>query len=258
MQVDIRRSQPVRILVQGQEISLPTAAQTVGQALAQAGISLQNLDYSQPAENEPVPANRIIKVIRVREELQTQSKPVPFTSELVADAQMEIDSQKVIQAGLNGIKLSRIRIQYADGKEVKRQVESEWVAKQPVAQKTAYGTKINIKTVVTADGNMEYWRAVSVYITSYHDTGQTTASGKWPEKGDVAVNPTWYKKMKGLRLYIPGYGFGTIRDTCPGCVGKPWIDVFFPETAYTGWHRTEMIYFLIPAPSPADILWILP
>ncbi len=258
MQVEIRHSQPVRILVQGKEISVSVSAQMVGQALAQAGVALQNLDYSQPAENEPMPADRTIKVVRVHEEIQTQSQAVPYSNELVADAQLEIDNQKVLQAGINGIKLSRMRIRYEDGREVNRQVESEWVAQPPVPQKIAYGTKITIKSVTTADGVMQYWRAVSVYITSYRDTGQTTASGKWPELGDVAVNPTWYKYMKGMQVYIPGYGLGRITDVCPGCVGKPWIDVFFPRASYTGWHRTEVIYFIAPAPSSANILWILP
>jgi uncharacterized protein YabE (DUF348 family) len=254
--VTIHRSQPVRIFVQGQEITLPTAAENIGQALAQAGISLQNLDYSIPGENDPIPADRTIKVVRVREEISLQSKPIPFTTEYIADAQLEIDSQKVAQAGEYGLRSTRLRIRVEDGKEASRKTEAEWIAKAPVTQKYAYGTKINIQSLSTPDGTIEYYRAISVYITSYRDTGSPTASGKWPAKGDVAVRPEWYKYMKGARLYIPGYGIATVTDVCPGCVGKPWVDVFFPTAEYVGWHSTQMIYFLTPAPT--NPLWVLP
>jgi resuscitation-promoting factor RpfB len=256
IKVTIRRSQPIRILIQGQEITLPSAAETIGQALAQAGISLQNLDYSIPDENDPIPADRTIKVVHVREEITTQPKPIPFTTEYVADPQLQIDSQKVVQTGEYGLRIAQVRVRYEDGKEVSRKTEAEWVSKAPVTQKYAYGTMVNIQTLSTPDGTIQYYRAISVYITSYRDTGHPTASGKWPARGDVAVRPEWYKYMKGASLYIPGYGIGTVTDVCPGCVGKPWIDVFIPTAEYVGWHTTEMVYFL--APAPANPLWILP
>jgi 3D (Asp-Asp-Asp) domain-containing protein len=149
-----------------------------------------------------------------------------------------------------------VRVRYEDGKEVSRKTEAEWISKAPVTQKNAYGTMVNIQTLSTPDGTIQYYRAISVYITSYRDTGNPTASGKWPTRGDVAVRPEWYKFMKGARLYIPGYGIGTVTDVCPGCVGKPWIDVFIPTAEYVGWHSTQMVYFL--APAPINPLWVLP
>lgn len=256
LSVAIRRSQPVRILLAGGEINLAVAAESVGQALAQAGISLQNLDYSQPAENEPIPADRTIRVVRVSEEINMQPTAIPFPTENVADDQMDLDEKKLIQAGEYGLKITQIRIRYEDSKEVSRKTEAEFISKAPQVQKYAYGTRASIRTLSTPDGVIEYYRAVSVWITSYHDTGSPTASGKWPAYGDVAVRPEWYRALKGSRLYIPGYGIGTISDVCPGCVGKYWIDVFIPKADYVGWHRTETVYFLTPI--PANPLWVLP
>jgi uncharacterized protein YabE (DUF348 family) len=254
--VTIRRSQPIRILTAGKEISLPAAAQTVGEALAQVGISLQNLDYSQPGETEPIPADRTIKVVRVREEIKMVPTAIPYTTEYVADSQLDVDAQKIVQAGEYGMRIARVRIRYEDGKEIQRKTETEWISKAPLTLRYAYGTRANFQTLSTPYGVVEYYRAVSVWITSYHDTGSPTASGKWPTKGDVAVRPEWYKALKGSRLYIPGYGIGTITDVCPGCVGKPWIDVFIPTSEYVGWHKTDTVYFLTPI--PANPLWVLP
>jgi len=255
LQVTLQKSQLLRIAVDGKEIKLLSSAATVGQALTMAGYSLQNQDYSLPAESEPLPADRAVKIVRVREEIQLQPTSIPFEAEYVANPEMDIDTQKLLQAGEYGTSMARVRVRYEDGQETNRVTETEWIAKAPVIQKYAYGTKYLIQTTSTPDGIIEYYRSASVWISSYKDTGSRTASGKWPTKGDVAVNPTWYKYMKGSRLYIPGYGIGTIVDVCPGCVGKPWIDVFLPTAEYVGWHTTQTIYFLTPV--PANILWIL-
>ena len=256
LKVAIRRSQPVHIRLASGEVNLPTAAVTVGEALAQTGISLQNLDYCLPGENEPLPADRIIQVVRVSEEIGMQPSTIPFTTEYVADGQLDLDTKKLIQAGEYGLRITRVRIRYEDGHETERKTEAEYVAKPPVTQKYAYGTKANIQTLSTPNGVIEYYRAINAWITSYHETGSRTASGTWPVYGDVAVRPEWYKALKGSRVYIPGYGIGTISDVCPGCVGKYWIDVFIPQSAYVSWHKTETIYFLTPI--PANPLWILP
>jgi len=255
LEVTISRGQPLRIQVSGQSIDLSSAAETVGQALAQAGVPLQGLDYSQPAEGNVIPEERVIKIVRVREEIQLQPQPIAFTSEFVASDQLELDTQDIIQVGEYGLKMNRLRIRFEDDREVDRETEAELVVKAPVNQLLAYGTKVNIKTLSINAGTIEYWRAVSVYITSYHETGSRTASGTWPVKGDIAVNPTWYKTMKGLRIYVPGYGIGVVSDVCPGCVGKPWIDVFLPNSEYVGWHTTQVVYFLTPVPN--NILWVL-
>ena len=38
---------------------------------------------------------------------------------------------------------------------------------QPVDQVLGYGTQVVTQTVDTPDGQLEYWRAVTVYATSY-------------------------------------------------------------------------------------------
>jgi len=256
MQVVIRRSKPVVISVDGQEILAPTAAQTVGEALASAGVSLQNLDYSIPAEQEALPAEGVIKVVRVLEEVILEQEAVPFENEYIADGELELDQTQILSAGEYGLNIARVRVRYEDGQEVSRKTETQWLVKAPITQKTAYGTKINIRSMNTPSGPIEYWRAISVYITSYHETGQTTSSGEWPVKGDIAVKLDWYRLIKGQRLYVPDYGIGVVSDVCPGCVGKPWIDVFLPDEEYVHWYFTKTIYFLTPL--PANIPYILP
>jgi uncharacterized protein YabE (DUF348 family)/3D (Asp-Asp-Asp) domain-containing protein len=247
--VSIQHGQEVEIISADQTITVITASETVGEALADAGVTLQNLDFSTPTEEKPIPTDRIIKVTRVNEETILDTKSIPFTNERVPDAGLSVGQQKVIQSGQNGVKTSFVLVRYENGKEVKRIVESEWISKQPISQKTAFGTTVVVKTYGSPEGSVNYFLSKDVYITSYHDTGSPTSSGIWPYYGVIAVPPNWYSLLKGASIYVPGYGVGTVLDVCPGCVGKPWIDVFIPTSDYVSWSKNETVYFLPPAPS---------
>ncbi len=256
LSLEIQRSNLITIAVDGKQITSNASAQTVGEALAQAGVSLQNLDYSIPAENEVLPADGVIQVVRVSEEIQLIEESIPFETEYVADAEMDLDQQKVIQSGQSGLSISRVRIRTENGEEISRETEDSWIAASPVTQQTAYGTKITIQTTSTENGVIEYWRAVTVTANSYLDTGYRTASGKWPEYGMIAVSSAWYSYMKGTSVYVPGYGVATVEDKCGACEGNMLIDVFIPTEDYVGWHRSVTLYFLTPVPS--SIKYILP
>jgi 3D (Asp-Asp-Asp) domain-containing protein len=115
---------------------------------------------------------------------------------------------------------------------------------------------VEIKTATVNGVQIEYWRAVQMYATSYSPCnigtstcGSTTASGKQLQKGMVALRTDLYFALKGQSLYIPGYGFATVEDACGGCVGKPWIDLGFTDADYEPWHEVVTVYFLAPAPA---------
>lgn len=249
LSVEIIRAAPLVVEADGKEISVLSAGETVGEAIAETGISLQDLDFAKPDEDAPIPADRRIQIVRVREETTLEEAAVAFTEVRVPDPEISIGEERILQSGQNGARTEKVRIRYENGEEVSRTVESEWVSKEPVSQKVAYGTKPTIESFQGAEGPLDYWLAKEVYITSYHDTGSPTASGIWPYYGTIAVTPEWYSILKGSSIYVPGYGIGTVLDVCPGCVGKPWIDVFIPTADYVGWSRTETVYFLPPVPS---------
>ncbi len=246
--VTLLRSQPVRIQLADNVIEVSISSMTVGSALAETGISLQFLDYSVPAAEQPIPADRTIRVVRVREEVLTEETIIPYSEERVSDPQMNVGDEQVLQIGENGVQSAIVQVRYEDGEEVSRMVLAEWVSKAPVAHRIAYGGIVVLQTFDSSEGAVDYWLAMDVYITSYLDTGSPTASGVWPYYGVIAVSPEWYSILKGTSIYVPGYGIGTVLDICPGCVGKPWIDVFIPTDQYVAWSRTETVYFLPPAP----------
>ena len=260
--ISILPSPQLTITTNGKPIRFPSSAQTVGEALAEAGIPLIGLDYSVPAENEPLPSDGQIRVVRVTESLQLAQKPIPFESELQASADVPLDQTQILQPGEPGLTIQRIRIRYEDGKEISRITEDETTVRPPKTRVMAYGMKVEVKTTTVDGVTVEYWRAVQMYATSYSPcrsgTDQCysgTSSGKSLRKGMVGLRQSWYLAMQGQQLYIPGYGFASVEDVCGGCVGRPWIDLGFSDHDFEPWHSWVTVYFLTPV--PANVIYVL-
>jgi resuscitation-promoting factor RpfB len=261
--IQLSRAQPASIEIGEREIVVNTASERVGEILAQAGVSLQNLDYSIPPEDQTLPEDRTIRVVRVREEVILEQTAEPFETEYVPDPETELDQRSIIEPGQYGVRVSRLRVRYEDEQEVSREQEAEWVASEPKKQTAGYGTKVVVRTLDTPDGQIEYWRSITAYATSYSPCrlgidrcNSITASGQTLTKGMVAVTRAWYSWMRGQGLYIPGYGHAVVADTGGGIPGTPWIDLGYEDDNYQGWHSNVTVYFLTPV--PPTIPWILP
>jgi 3D (Asp-Asp-Asp) domain-containing protein len=134
-------------------------------------------------------------------------------------------------------------------------VESQWVVKQPQPRVIGYGTSVVMHTAVVDGVQIQYWRSLNMYATSYHpsNTGSTTASGLPLKKGVAAVDISlipFYTTM-----YVPGYGEVIAADIGGGVVGR-WIDLGYSDDDYVAWHQWVTVYFLWPP--PANIVWIVP
>lgn len=255
-------SHELTIRTNTKSITLASSAKTVGEALAEAGIPLIGLDYSLPAENEPLPADGQIRVVRVTESMQLAQKPIPFESELQASADVPLDQTQILQPGEPGLTVQRIRIRYEEGEEVSRLTEDETLVRPPKTRILAYGTKVEVKTATVDGVQIEYWRAVQMYATSYspcrsgtNECYSGTSSGKSLRKGMVALREDLYLALQGQQLYIPGYGFASVEDVCGGCVGRPWIDLGFSDNNFEPWHSWVTVYFLTPV--PANVIYVL-
>jgi len=254
--VAIERAQPASILMGDQSIRLATTAKTVSQLLAAAQIPLQGLDYTVPAEDQPLPADRQVKVVRVRDEIILEQKSIPFKNTYQMDNTVELDTRKVITAGEYGIEVSRVRVRLEDGVETGRTAEAAWVAKEPKDQVVGYGTQAVVKTIDTPYGNLEYWRAVNVFATSYSPCrlgipnycNTQTSSGAQLKQGIVAVTRAWYSWMRGQQVYIPGYGIAVIADVGGGIPGRYWVDLGYTDADYKSWASNVTMYFLTPVP----------
>jgi uncharacterized protein YabE (DUF348 family) len=247
--------QSITVTTNEQQVQVNSSTRTVGEALAEAAIPLLGLDYSVPAENEPLPSDGQIRIVRVSESMLLAQHPIPFESEVQESAEVPLDQTQILQPGETGLSVERIRIRYEDGQEVMRLTENETLVRPPKTRVLGYGTKVEIKTAVVDGVEIEYWRAVQMYATSYSPCRSGgdrcypgTSSGESLRKGIVGMRYSWYLAMGGQPLYIPGYGFATVGDVCGGCTGKPWIDLGYSDNDWQTWSSWVTVYFLTPVP----------
>jgi len=262
--VTFLQARPITIQLADREVTIFSAAETVGLALAEGGYALQGLDTSEPAEDAPVPPDGKIRLVRVQEEIIDQQTAIPYGSSVQADPNTDLDQKSVVVAGEPGLKIARVRVRYEDGQEVSRVSETEWVARQPKDQVLGYGTKVNVRTLDTPNGPIQYYRAITMYATSYSPCNlgvpgrcsNITASGAQVNRGIAAFTLPWYRLFKGTQVYVPGYGTATIADVGGGVPGKYWIDLAYLDADYVEWHQDVTVYFLTPVPE--NIPWPLP
>lgn len=262
---ELVRAQPFEIDVDGGIVTAFTVGETVGEALVEAGVALQGLDYAIPPVEDPLPDDGAIQVVRVMEDVQVELEPIPFSISYQPVGTLEIDQLQIVEEGTYGVEAVRVRIRRENGQEVSRSDEERWTAVEAVPRVVGYGTNIVIRTINTPSGTLEYWRSIPVYATSYSPCnlgvdwcGYTTASGAVAQKGVIGVIRSWYNAMQGQRVYVPNYGIGSIEDIGAGFADRDWIDLGFSDEDFEGWHQWTTLYFLTPVPPLDAILWILP
>jgi resuscitation-promoting factor RpfB len=254
--VEYRPAREITVRVDGQEVTLKANGETVGAALASAGIALLGLDFSLPAESAPVPAQGAIEIVRVRETISLVQKSIPFQNQYIAAPDVPLGSEEILTPGRPGVAVTRTRIRFENGVETSRFEESEVVVQPPQDRLSGRGTKIVLQDV-PGQPNLQYWRAISMYAVSYSPCrlgvpnlcSYRTASGLPVQRGVVAMSRHWYNALRGTQVYVPGYGVATVGDIGGGFPdGRAWLDLAYTDEDYVPWSSWVTVYFLEPAP----------
>ncbi len=264
MTITYRPSQELEVTTSAGVLTIRSSAGMVGEALAEAGIPLEGLDYSLPAESEALPADGQVRVVRVSESVQLIQKSIPFETETVSSPDVALGQQEIAKPGQDGLAIARTRIRYEDGQEVNRTVDDETVVRPPQTRIVNTGTKITVTTATVGGQNLEYWLAYKMYATIYSPCNSGTggcsygtASGLRAGRGVVAVDPSMYSYLQGQRIYIPGYGYAVIGDIGGGYIIENsigvsryrWIDLGFNDNNIVDMSGWLTVYFLAPAPA---------
>ncbi|KXK15730.1 MAG: G5 domain protein [Chloroflexi bacterium OLB14] len=256
-------AQLLTITANGQVIQIHSSANTVAKALAEAGIPLVGIDISYPSENEALPADGQIRLVKVKESIEVKLESIPFSIEEIVSDEVAFGQDEIIEAGINGVAMIRTRVRYEDGVEVSRMQEDKTILQEPKTQIVASGTKI-VLSPIGGDTPYQYWYATEMYASWYSPCNSGTggcsygtASGARAGYGIVAVDYSIYSDLAGMRVYIPGYGVATIGDTGGGPIiettfGVPrtkWIDLGYDDNNIGGLSGWVTVYFLEPAPA---------
>ncbi|WP_376793166.1 G5 domain-containing protein [Thermoflexus sp.] len=117
----LARPVPVIVVGDGQRRTVYTRAATVGEALAQAGIPLGDLDRISPPETARITPGMVITVTRITQTLEVQEVQIPFPRQILKDARLAPGETRLIRRGEPGVEHVTFRITWADGQPIERQ-----------------------------------------------------------------------------------------------------------------------------------------
>lgn len=117
--------------------------------LVMIGVTSPSQAQQSGQKPKPVPVVAAPKAPVVTTKEETETKPVAFTSSSVNDATMASGTSKVTTVGVNGVETLTYKVTYTDGKQTARELVSDIVTTQPVAQVTSVGTYVAHAPVAT-------------------------------------------------------------------------------------------------------------
>ncbi|GAB4495944.1 MAG: hypothetical protein OHK0052_04780 [Anaerolineales bacterium] len=111
----------VQITADGQTIAAAVdAGSTVEEALQQAGLTIGDLDRSDPPLSALVKDGAQITLVRVRESFSVEQQIIPFQRQTLRNEALPEGETRLIQAGVNGLQETTYRIIYEENQEISR------------------------------------------------------------------------------------------------------------------------------------------
>ncbi|MFF8958910.1 ubiquitin-like domain-containing protein [Streptomyces sp. NPDC014894] len=211
--LDVRTERTVTFMADGHERVIRTNAATVGEALAQAGITLGAQDTtSVPAAGFPRDG-QTVTVMRITGTREVREEPIPYDVVRVEDATLFEGTEIVVRQGRPGARRLTHELRTVNGVRQRPRKISDEVVREPVAQRVHVGTRRRPEAVPGADGlNWEALarcesggRAAAVDAAGLHGGLYQFDAGTWQALGgrgrpqDAAAAEQTFRAKK---LYI--------------------------------------------------------
>ena len=265
-EITVRRSMTVTIDHCGEELTVESTGETVGQLLDRLNIVVDaDANVSAPL-NAPVSDGMILTVSRTLRIMENYTAVIPYDTTVCYDDSLPAGTKVVLTAGVDGEMRCTASVVYMDGKEVSRSVLKQTVTTQPVGEIVAVGTGssdaaavsgglvIGDGFIITETGEVLTYRdTMQVEATAYTHTDEGcdfwTSTGTHVRMGTVAVDPRYIPY--GTRMFIVSndgqyvYGISTAED-CGGAIKGDRVDLYYPTTGecFQFGRRDCTIYFL--------------
>lgn len=193
-----------------------TKAQTVGDALAAAGITFGKDDRIVPRPSTPLAAGQKIVITRVHFEAQTETASIPFKTVFKMSRAVPPGKIQSGQHGVPGILAKTYNAGFVNGKRTCRDLVAMRVAKQPQDQETLAGIRVReARALPSRSGSYRRMQCFSMVATGYSPYEGSSvgrcATGMRAGYGVVAVDPRLIPLRS--RLYVEGYGYAVAGDT---------------------------------------------
>ena len=262
--ITVCRAQKITVHYHGQTTLVTSFGETAGELLSRLGLEVTGEDVVSHGLEEETYDGMVLRVDRPEILRQVYTAAIPHPVSRCSDPTLPAGTEAVLTPGSDGEMRCTAEITYLGGQEASRQVLSETVTRQPVAEIIAVGTgsapAVSEKPVI-ADGRitlptgevLTYTRTDTVRATAYTHTDRgcdtVTATGTRVHRGTAAVDPRFIPY--GTRMFIVSsdgsyvYGIAAAED-CGGDIKGDRMDLYLPThaqcTAFG--RRVCTVYFL--------------
>ena len=262
--ITVCRAQKITVHYHGQTTLVTSFGETAGELLSRLGLDVTGEDVVSHGLEEETYDGMELRVDRPEILRQVYTAAIPHPVSRCSDSTLPVGTETVLTPGTDGEMRCTAEITYLGGQEAGRQVLSETVTRQPVAEIIAVGTgsapAVSEKPVI-ADGRitlptgevLTYTRTDTVRATAYTHTDRgcdtVTATGTRVHRGTAAVDPRFIPY--GTRMFIVSsdgsyvYGIAAAED-CGGDIKGDRMDLYLPThaqcTAFG--RRVCTVYFL--------------
>jgi uncharacterized protein YabE (DUF348 family) len=242
MEIHILRAEEVRLEVDGKEWKVLLACPDPLELLQKEQVYTGPLDQLEINLESAEAGGGYIKLTRIQEKTVEETIPLPFDTFHQPDGQMERGQRAVLQEGKNGWARQEVLILTVNGQETERKVLHTEILAKPQRKIVAYGILDQSRPV--ARGHLvNVHKAMTMEATAYTHTGNPTATGIYPYRGVIAVDPKVIPL--GTRVYVEGYGYAQAQDT-GGLIKGDRIDVFMDtEQEARQWGRRIVQVYLL-------------
>lgn len=213
---------PISIIDDGKTTQIRTYRKRVRDVLRESGIKLTPLDKVKPGMTTIIDPKqtKVIYITRVQQQNQKEVEKVPYITIIQKEPRLTRGTRRVVFPGEAGEVEKLFLLTKENGKVVSRVFVKQVTVKEAKPMVVALGTGLPAPSRGVIPGS----RVLNMSATAYTHTGHRTATGVYPIRGVVAVDPRVIPL--GTRLYINGYGFARAADT-GGAIKGGRIDLFF-------------------------------
>jgi len=202
MTITIRRSARVKISVDGSNLEKDTLSKTVLDAIIENGISISPVDKVEPDTESLLTDGLEITITRKNTEEITVEEPIEFYTVKQKDNKVDWGEKTISQSGEEGIREVTYKVDYENGKEIKRKKLASKITKKPVDQIEKTGTKLKIGK---ADSGIASW-----YNAGENECAHRTfPPGTWLRVTNTANGRQVFVRVAG---YGPQAGTGKLID----------------------------------------------
>lgn len=239
-EVEIQRSFPISLTVNGSTRYLEVTEQTVGDLLDQENVTLDGNDKINMDRGELLYEGAHVVVERIDYATRSETMSIPYETVQTQTSLLKPGRKRVLVYGEEGTQVTTYSQKLKDGQVIFEEAVDTQVLEEPVAQEELVGAQVAISPLdfgYNFDENgipIGYTKVLeNQKATGYSArAGARTASGRHAVPGHVAVNPEIIPY--GTKLYIASpdnsfiYGYAIAADTGIGLMdGVTDIDLFY-------------------------------